>query len=102
MKTHALLVAALLLAACATEGGGGGGESVGARTTWRCPGGSSFSVSFTTSSARVTAAGHTYNLPHAVSGSGARYTNGSVQYWEHAGTATLTGAPGGPYQDCRR
>ncbi|WP_395646835.1 MliC family protein [Terricaulis sp.] len=100
MKTLVILAAALSLAACATESGSG--EAVGApRTTWRCDGGSSFTVSYTDGSARVRAGGRSYNLPHAVSGSGARYAGGGVQFWEHAGTSTLTGAAGGPYANCR-
>src|SRR5690348_10108229 len=99
MKTRALMFAVFLLGACATDGGG---EAVGApRTTWRCDGGSSFTVSYTTNSARVSAHGRSYTLPHARSGSGARYAGGGVEFWEHGGTSTLTGAAGGPYANCR-
>jgi membrane-bound inhibitor of C-type lysozyme len=34
--------------------------------------------------------------------SGARYSDGAVEYWEHGGGATLNGARGGPYNNCRR
>ena len=52
--------------------------------------------------AEVFAGGQVYRLPQAQSGSGARYSNGSVEYWEHQGQATLTGAQGGPYANCSR
>ena len=99
MKAQILLAAALLLAACASDDGG---DAVGApRTTWRCDGGSSFTASYTNGGALVRAGGRSYALPHALSGSGARYASGDVEFWEHAGTATLTGAAGGPYANCR-
>lgn len=97
-KLILLLATAFALVACATDGGG---ETVGAGATWRCDGGKQFRVSFTRSGARVSAAGRTYNLPHRTGG-GARYVNGGVEYWERAGTASLTGAAGGPYRNCRR
>lgn len=76
------------------------GSPVAPGITWRCDGGHSFRAHLGSRGAEVHAAGHDYALPH-VPGEGARYTSGGVQYWEHAGTATLTGAPGGPYQNCR-
>lgn len=101
MNVRVVLAAVLALTACAT-GGGGSGEAVGARTTWRCEGGSSFSVRFTDGEAHISAGGRNYNLPHARSGSGARYAGGGVEYWERAGTATLRGVAGAPYVNCRR
>ncbi len=52
--------------------------------------------------AEVFAGGQVYNLPGVVAGSGTRYTNGSVEYWEHGDEAMLNGAQGGPYNNCRR
>ena len=86
-------------------GGGasiGGGGSLGGRINWSCERGHAFRVSFTRNSAQVAVAGRTYNLPHAQAASGARYSNGSVEYWEHAGLVELSGVPGGPYVNCRR
>ena len=91
------LAALLALAACSTSGG-----AVGGRIDWRCDRGAAFSVRFTDGSAHVFAGGQVYNLPHAVSGSGARYSKDSVEYWEHSGEAMLNGARGGPYANCRR
>ncbi len=98
MKKLALVAALLGLAACASTGSGAGGP----RTDWRCDGGAAFSVRFAGENAEVFAGGQTYSLPVAQSGSGARYSNGAVEYWEHQGEATLNGAAGGPYTHCRR
>jgi membrane-bound inhibitor of C-type lysozyme len=104
MKKLFVLVCLAGLASCSTETGGsatvGSGAPIGHLVRWRCDGGASFGVSFTTTGARVAAGGENYALPH-VQGSGARYSNGSVQYWERGGSATLTGARGGPYTNCR-
>lgn len=97
MKKLVLGVALLTLTACASSGRAGG-----PRTDWRCNGGAAFSVRFDGNAAEVFAGGQLYNLPVAQSGSGARYSNGSVQYWEHQGEANLNGAVGGPYTNCRR
>lgn len=94
-----LLALALLtaLAACGTTA-----QTGGPRTDWRCDGGAAFSVRFNDNAAEVFAAGRTYALPVVQSGSGARYSNGAVEYWEHQGQATLNGAYGGLYANCRR
>jgi membrane-bound inhibitor of C-type lysozyme len=105
MKRLLILASFATLAACTTISGGengGGGGSVGARISWRCEGGHAFSVGFTHNSALVSVNGRTYNLLHAQSASGARYSNGSVEYWEHAGQVQLSGVAGGPYVNCRR
>jgi membrane-bound inhibitor of C-type lysozyme len=52
--------------------------------------------------ANVFAGGQTYTLPGVPTGSGTRYTNGAVEYWEHGDEAMLNGAQGGPYTNCRR
>lgn len=96
MTKHVFIAAALVaLSACAT-----GGPS-GPRTEWRCDGGAAFSVRFEGDEAHVFAGGQTYALPRVVSASGTRYSNGAVEYWEHQGEATLNGAAGGPYANCR-
>ncbi len=94
-----LLALALLtaIAACGTTG-----QTGGPRTDWRCDGGAAFSVRFTDATAEVFAAGRTYTLPATQSGSGTRYSDGAVEYREHQGQATLNGAHGGPYTNCRR
>lgn len=95
-----LLAAALLTlaAACATPTG-----SMGPRMDWNCDGDAAFSARINANgSAEVFAAGRTYTLPHVQAASGAKYSNGSVEYWERGGSATLSGAHGGPYNNCRR
>ncbi len=99
MKALIPLVALVFLAACASTGGG----NMGPRSDWRCPNGAAFSARIKTNgSAEVFAGGQVYNLPHVQAGSGARYSNGSVEYWEQGGQASLNGAAGGPYTGCRR
>jgi membrane-bound inhibitor of C-type lysozyme len=103
MKTIAALAALALVAACASSGGGGGPG--GPFNQWRCDGGAAFSARVSTSgegSAEVFAGGQTYRLPRVAGASGLRYSNGQVEYAERAGTATLSGARGGPYNNCRR
>jgi membrane-bound inhibitor of C-type lysozyme len=99
MKTLAVLAVLALLAACASSGSSG---PAGPRMDWRCDGGAAFSARIATGGrAEVFAGGQQYSLPH-VEGAGARYANGNIEYWERGGLATLNGARGGPYTNCRR
>lgn len=98
MKKIALLAALLALSACATATTPGG-----PRADWRCDGGAAFSMRLNDDgNAEVFAGGQLYQLPGVVAGSGTRYTNGAVEYWEHGDEAMLNGARGGPYTNCRR
>ena len=98
MKTILLLSAFALLSACASTGG-----TIGDRMDWRCEGGAAFSARIKTNGeAEVFAGGQVYRLPHVEAASGARYSNGTVEYWERGGGANLGGAAGGPYNNCRR
>jgi membrane-bound inhibitor of C-type lysozyme len=77
--------------------------SEGRRHDWRCDGGAAFSLRYNSAGdAEIFAGGRTYSLPQAESGSGTRYTDGTVEYREHQGRATLSGAAGAPYENCRR
>lgn len=101
MKKFAALAALAFLAACASSGQSSG--PTGPRMDWRCDGGAAFSARIAGGGrAEVFAGGQQYSLPHVEGASGARYGNGSVEYWERGGLATLTGARGGPYTNCRR
>ncbi len=96
MKSMLAVASLLVLAACA------GAPSSG-RIDWSCDGGAAFSLRYDRrGAADVFAGGQTYVLPPVQSGSGARYSDGAVEYWERQGGATLTGAAGGPYTNCRR
>jgi len=102
MKKIAALAALALLAACATTAPSTPG---GPFNQWRCDGGAAFSARISTEgegSAEVFAGGQTYRLPRIAGGSGLRYSNGSVEYRESGGQATLGGARGGPYNNCSR
>jgi membrane-bound inhibitor of C-type lysozyme len=98
MKKLVILSALALLSACATASAPGG-----PRMDWRCDGGAAFSARISgEGAAEVFAGGQVYVLPHVQAGSGARYSDGRVEYWERGGEATLGGANGGPYNNCRR
>ena len=97
MKRLLTAAALLALSACASTG------TIGNRMDWRCDGGAAFSARIKSDgSADVFAGGQVYTLPHVAGASGARYAGGGVEYWERGGEATLTGARGGPYANCRR
>jgi membrane-bound inhibitor of C-type lysozyme len=72
------------------------------RHDWSCGGGAAFSVRFSATAARIFAGGQIYDLPSVPAASGTRYSNGTVEYWEHQGEATLANAAGGPYAGCRQ
>lgn len=126
MKRIALMLAALALTACgpATTSAvdetsttvasddaslppgapcAAGQHEVGATTQYSCSDSVTFSVAFEedTGCAVVDAGGQSYRLGSAISGSGARYSDGATQFWEHQGEATLEGAAGGPYTECK-
>jgi membrane-bound inhibitor of C-type lysozyme len=99
MKKFAIGAALLALSACIPSHN----LAEGRRYDWRCDGGAAFSLRYSgLGAAEVFAGGQTYALPPVESASGARYSNGTVEYWEHQGRATLTGAAGAPYENCRR
>lgn len=97
MKKLLLAAALLSAAACGTT------QTGGPRVDWRCDGGAAFSMRLNDAgAAEVFAGGQLYTLPGVAAGSGTRYTNGNVEYWERGGEAMLNGAQGGPYNNCRR
>ncbi len=97
MKETLAVFALLALCACVSPSGASG------RIDWACANGKAFSARINAAGgAEVFAGGQTYTLPGVAAGSGTRYTNGAVEYWEHGGEAMLNGAFAGPYENCRR
>lgn len=93
-----LVVAAALLALSACQSAGGMRE--GERLNWRCAGDKDISLRHVPSGIEVFAGGQTYRLD-PVAGTD-QYSNGAVTYAEDGSRATLTGANGGPYENCQR
>lgn len=90
------VIAALALCACAS----GPSRLRGDRLDWRCDQGTAFSIRVNNEArqAEVFAAGRIYRLDFVATG----YSNGEVRYYEQGGVASLVGAFGGPYNNCRR
>lgn len=94
MKLLLLSLSVLALAACSSAQGLSEGERLG----WRCDGDKAFSLRYVAGNVELFASGQTHHL--APTGDGV-YSNGTVTYSEADG-ASLTGAPGGPYENCHR
>lgn len=94
MKTLVLIGAALLLTACVSHN-----FKEGERTGWACAGGQEFSLRRVAGYVEVFAGGQTYALAPAGEDT---YSNGVVTYSVSRGRASLAGAAGGPYENCRR
>lgn len=71
----------------------------GERSNYRCAGGEDFNLRRVAGNIEVFAGGQTYTL--SPSGDGA-FSNGAVTFARSGGRASLTGAYGGPYENCRR
>lgn len=69
---------------------------------YACPDGSEFEVGYDEgyTFAEVTVGDKSWRLPAQASASGSRYSDGSVEFWEHQGEAMLNGAPGGDRRAC--
>jgi hypothetical protein len=93
IRTILLSTALLSLAACASYS-----TAEGQRFNYRCDGDKAFSYRRVPNAIEVFAAGQTIRLE----GADGAYTNGTVSYAESGGRGTLTGANGGPYDNCRR
>ena len=94
MKPILFATTLFALAACSSAQG----LSEGERLAWRCDGDKAFSLRYVAGNVEVFASGQTHHL--APTGDGV-YSNGTVTYSEADG-ASLTGAPGGPYENCHR
>lgn len=98
IKPIAALAVSLALAGCAAPRA----TDAAAREAWiwRCDGGVTFTSQITPDGVEVITGARTYRLPAVISRSGARYSDGRVEFWEHGGEAMLNGAAGGPYANC--
>ncbi|MBY0567049.1 MAG: hypothetical protein K2P70_07050 [Hyphomonadaceae bacterium] len=94
MKKLIIIAGALMLSACVSHN-----FSEGRRAEWRCAGDKEFSLREVAGAVEVYAGGQTNRLTP----NGERsYSNGTVTYSVDRGRATLTGASGGPYENCSR
>ena len=59
------------------------------RAVYDCRDNGAVTVVYTPETARATVGGKTWTLPRAVSGSGARYTDGRTLIWDKGGDARL-------------
>lgn len=93
-------LALLTLSGCATLAPT---EATTTPVTYACKAGKRFTATYPAkgNKAVVSAGGVTKALPLARSASGARYQKGDFQIWGKGPDATLTGFPGGPYNDCQ-
>lgn len=90
----ALMAAAIL---CVIPGCDAGEEPID--VVYDC-GEISLRVTFGEDLALVRTGEEEHTLPIAISASGARYSNGVVEFWEHQGTARFT-TPTAEYDACR-
>ncbi len=95
MRILFAVLAVLSLTACASSS-----ADDGPRADWLCDRGAAFSARIKSSGdAEVFAAGRLYTLEPA---SGGGFADDDVTYTPQTETATLTGAFGGPYVNCRK
>ncbi|MDP1873463.1 MliC family protein [Phenylobacterium sp.] len=110
-----LVLAAAALAGCTTVGpsapaafstpmraGPAPEDATDAPMTYACREGKRFVAAYALSGehAVVQAGGRSYRLPHAPSGSGARFSAGGVELTTKGVEASLDGAVGAPYRGC--
>lgn len=95
-----LALTAVALAGCQTIDAAPGTDST--PLTYRCAGGKSFTAAWNQpgDKVKVSAGGVTKALPAAKSASGARYAAGGFEIWGKGEGATISGFPGGPYNNC--
>lgn len=94
MKKLIIIAGALMLSACVSHN-----FSEGNRTAYRCAGDKEFSLREVAGTVEVYAGGQTNRLTPSGEGS---YSNSTVTFSVDRVRATLTGANGGPYENCRR
>jgi hypothetical protein len=93
-KSVFLAVSLLALGGCVSHN-----FEEGERTNYRCAGDKEFSYREVAGALEVFAGGETNRLTRSTDG---QWANERVTLSESGGGATLTGAIGGPYENCRR
>lgn len=68
---------------------------------FRCPGGPVVAARYTGDSVALRLPEGTATLPRALSASGARYANDTLEFWEHAGEVRVTRRGHVVYSGCR-
>lgn len=94
MKKLIIIAGALMLSACVSHN-----FAEGRRTEWRCAADTEFSLREVAGAVEVYAGGQTNRL---LPNGDRSYSNGTVNYTVDRGRASLTGANGGPYENCHR
>jgi hypothetical protein len=90
-----LIVGLAVLGACSSAQSLGEGQ----RINWSCANHKQFSLRAAAGAVEVYAGGQTFSLPPTAPHT---YSNGDITYTEANNGASLAGAPGGPYEQCRR
>jgi len=93
MRRIALLLFAATAAAACTAG------PAPIVATYNCGGHGTVTASYTPEILSLNVAGRQYRLPRAISGSGARYTDGKTLFWDNGRTAILS-VGGGRQASC--
>lgn len=81
-------------------GDAGPAEALAPAVPYKC-GGTEIAVAWGKDQARVADGGDAFLLARVMSGSGARYSDGAAELWEHQGTLSWK-APGRPDRTCRK
>jgi membrane-bound inhibitor of C-type lysozyme len=69
--------------------------------TFRCADGTDVHATFADDSVRLRLPSGDATLPLAMSASGARYANDSLEFWEHAGEARISVRGTAAFEHCR-
>lgn len=93
MSARCICIVAALVALAPLTGQGAGKRDGVIHAEYACADGTTLQAGFAQDPPRVNLrhGDKSWRLPIAKSGSGARYSNGRVTFWEHQGEATLEG-----------
>lgn len=97
-RAGAFAVALLAAAGCARRGA----APAAPEYVFRCPDGAEIRARYAADSVALQLPAGAARLPLAPSGSGARYANDTLEFWEHAGAARVAERGRVRYDGCRR